>query len=1085
MFSLIFHCGLISSVVSAHLNNDTLHDGDELDINTTLSTLVSTTIPVSTDCVLEMKENEISQIVELFNSNLVNVVVIPISFSNRSQNKQLLTDFHVSLSNPIGREILYAHQSLVFGYVTWTLKAGIRFFKLNVNGSQNDCIKTEKNATDFVLDSTQHIVDTINLATNYQVCSSFKETLPGKANQNYETCCQITKPFLATKFNYKCPIKNSILFESGLPLVVVCMTLVIPYYYFTWLLSVLLSRTEFNLEYPEYYKLEESLMSPSSILLKVFWDENGRVVSFIRRLVLVGACSYFCYLQGEILDLYFSSYLAIIFPSILVFWELPFLVSNLLRPRMTNSAVILNKIKQRRNSVLPRNQFFWHNLGTSWENGKRGDFEIVVSIIISLFNPNVWRNIIKMLYNKCRASARCVIGQFRNSILKTLALCAYSVLALLVCFAYVCVLFLYLITFAISCLIAHLWNLLLLVCSLEYRTDNFFNRALSIFHTLCLICWPLISLQIIILSIVSFLLGLFLNLIYFIPYFAFFSVLTFYCCTYWKTMEEKYFVLKQLIYEACRETQEIRNGSILNRHPEPDKKVLPVVSKKLYDKITEELLPYDTNLFYFGLKMVWSIAFSLGIFALINMLNKFNVTGLVQVVTTASVGIMPHILNMVALKTSEARTKAKNENFKLNIKNMVEELIGQDQKLARTVLKIEQEDDVIIENNAITDDENTEDSEHFETMFGINFSDNEDVEDVEAARTVTIRRNDKTTTDENVQNSENAHVRFESNPHNDDVEDDELLPNVLVHSHRNHETTTVENVQNSEIVHASFELNSDNDDVEDDEIDPTVLVDRNHEGTTSENSRHVHAILELRAIDNDDVKDNDPASTVIIPRDDESKFAENVQLRSSANVQTMSDFNPENDDVENDGLSPTVKARRNRKVTNNENVQTFENAYAKFEANHDSYDIEDDELSPTLIVCSSRKVTNNENVQTSENVNTMRSNSNPDHGGVQDDELAQAVIVRSNGEAKIHENVYAMSDLNADNDDEDNGMAPTVVAHGNGKATINENIHSRFDPNLDNDDVKEDELAPIVVVHRNDETNDKHDENSENVHSND
>ena len=550
-------------------------------------------------------------------------------------------------------------------------------------------------------------------------------------------------------------------------------------------------------------------------------------------------------------------------------------------------------------------------------------------------------------------------------------------------------------------------------------------------------------------------------------------------------MEEKYFVLKQLIYEACRETQEIRNGSILNRHPKPDKKVLPVVSKKLYDKIREELLPYDTNLFYFGLKMVWSIAFSLGIFALINMLNKFNVTGLVQVVTTASVGIMPHILNMVALKTSEARTKAKNENFKLNIKNMVEELIGQDQKLARTVLKIEQEDDVIIENNnAITDDENTEDSEHFETMFGISFSDNEDVEDVEAARTVTIRRNDKTTTDENVQNSENAHVRFESNPHNDDVEDDELLPNVLVHSHRNHETTTVENVQNSEIVHASFELNSDNDDVEDDEIDPTVLVDRNHKATTSENSRHVHAILELRAIDNDDVKDNDPASTVIIPRDDESKFAENVQLRSSANVQTMSDFNLENDDVENDGLSPTVKARRNRKVTNNENVQTFENAYAKFEANHDSYDIEDDELSPTLIVCSSRKVTNNENVQTSENVNTMRSNSNPDHGGVQDDELAQAVIVRSNGEAKIHENVHAISDLNADNDDEDNGMAPTVVAHGNGKATINENIHSRFDPNLDNDDVKEDELAPIVVVHRNDETNDKHDENSENVHSN-
>ena len=108
MFSLIFYCGLISSVVFAHFNNDTLHDGDELDINTTLSTLASTTIPVSKDCVLEMKGNEISQIVELFNSNVVNVVVIHISFSNRSHEGQLFSHFHVSLSNPVGREILYA-----------------------------------------------------------------------------------------------------------------------------------------------------------------------------------------------------------------------------------------------------------------------------------------------------------------------------------------------------------------------------------------------------------------------------------------------------------------------------------------------------------------------------------------------------------------------------------------------------------------------------------------------------------------------------------------------------------------------------------------------------------------------------------------------------------------------------------------------------------------------------------------------------------------------------------------------------------------------------------------------------------------
>ena len=93
MFSLIFYCGLISSVVSAHFNSDTSHDGDEPDINTTFSTLASTTIPVSKDCVLEMKENKILQIVELFNSNLVILVVIHISFSNGSHEGQLFSDY--------------------------------------------------------------------------------------------------------------------------------------------------------------------------------------------------------------------------------------------------------------------------------------------------------------------------------------------------------------------------------------------------------------------------------------------------------------------------------------------------------------------------------------------------------------------------------------------------------------------------------------------------------------------------------------------------------------------------------------------------------------------------------------------------------------------------------------------------------------------------------------------------------------------------------------------------------------------------------------------------------------------------------
>ena len=104
------------------------------------------------------------------------------------------------------------------------------------------------------------------------------------------------------------------------------------------------------------------------------------------------------------------------------------------------------------------------------------------------------------------------------------------------------------------------------------------------------------------------------------------------------------------------------------------------------------MLPYHTNLFYFVLKMFWSIAFSSGIFMLMYILNKFHVGGLVQIVITASLGVMPHILNMVALKANEERKKAWNEKLKLNVKYMVEELIREDPALARTVLIIEQGD---------------------------------------------------------------------------------------------------------------------------------------------------------------------------------------------------------------------------------------------------------------------------------------------------------------------------------------------------------------------------------------------------------
>ena len=675
MFSLIFCCGLISSVVCARFNNDTLHDRDELDIKTTLSTLASTTIPVSKDCVLEMKENEISQIVELFNSNSVNIVVFDFLFANTSGLNILLMDLRVSLSNSFGKEILNAlGTKSLFNYVTWTLKAGTRNFKVHVNRSPIYCTRWS-----LAFKSTQSIVNRLKMATNYEVCT-FRSTI--SLAFQYRFCCPITTPYLSLNGCY--PEDNPPVFGSEIAWVVIyVMMCLLVFFYLVWLLSVSFSRTLFNLKYPEYYKLQESTMSPSSILFKITFEENGRAISLIRTSVLICVLSYFCYLGFGLNFLYIFS--------------IPLFVSRIVlfvsfRPRSRISKA--SYVKSIDEIQLPLKFLVWFGGNTLRPKVKSGQFENVVEILTLVFNVKFWKRKIMMWYDKCRIFLTC--RPFKNRVLKNLALCTASVFAVLICFFYVCILCVFLVIVMCVYPVFYILSSASVIAFSDYTFSNDCGANVCLtFHLLTflhLFLFFAASLLPVVYSIVSFLLGLFLNLVYFFPYFAFVSVLTFYCYTYWKTMEEKYFVLKRLIYEACRETQNINNGCIPNRHPKPNEKVLPVVSKELYDKIREVMLPYHTNLFYFVLKMFWSIAFSSGIFMLMYILNKFHVGGLVQIVITASLGVMPHILNMVALKANEERKKAWNEKLKLNVKYMVEELIREGPALARTVLIIEQGD---------------------------------------------------------------------------------------------------------------------------------------------------------------------------------------------------------------------------------------------------------------------------------------------------------------------------------------------------------------------------------------------------------
>ena len=207
------------------------NNSENLKVNTTSPPLPSKAIPTDKECVPKMKESEISELVELFKSDTVHVVDIRLSFSGNGHHQQLLSELRVKLLNPIGREILFALEYSMFSYVNWTLNAGVRYFKLNVEESHN-CVDRSKSAAEFAVKNMLSIVLSINLATNYEVWYYFKETSSGKM---FYSCCLITN-YNVLKCNAELSSKkNSFLCSVGFEaatciMVTFCLLCVRPFY---------------------------------------------------------------------------------------------------------------------------------------------------------------------------------------------------------------------------------------------------------------------------------------------------------------------------------------------------------------------------------------------------------------------------------------------------------------------------------------------------------------------------------------------------------------------------------------------------------------------------------------------------------------------------------------------------------------------------------------------------------------------------------------------------------------------------------------------------------------------------------------
>mgnify|MGYP002804069528 FL=1 len=635
MFSVLLYCALIPFVESGWpVNNKSNYSSKR---PTIASVVMPKTIkPMNVRCNPQINDSEIAQIVELIKRDTVNVIDLHL-ISGNDYNNQKFADKQVSFVNLVGREILYIQDNERYHYNTWTLSAGRKSFNLNAKQRPNGC---NEDIYDLVaVETLKQIALKIENPKDYEMCSLELETI----EKPRRLCCRVTNPD-STNFKHECPEIDSLLYNSILFWIpTIPMVGLIPIY-FVRLLNVLFSYTFFKITHSQYYKLQESTLSISSIFVRIFWKEQRCVASHLRRFVLMCVIIGMYFLCDHYSPLPFYVYLcSLVICSVCC----TFIV---VRQRESDSKIF--------------------------------DDEKSVAVIKELTRPFSAQTLRRLKDVKPKRPS--------ESITECSGKCIFAYIFYLFEIVYF---FLYVIfTLCIkpySYVFYEMANIMMKIIAFdrEKNPEKYSYKSLFLWLdriiTISFLTFFPHSCYIFVLTIQSLLLGLVINLVYFIPHLATFSVVTFYSYTIWKSLEDKYLLLKLLIYEACQDNQV--NADI--RDLEENEKLISVVSKELYSKIRKKVLPYRTNLFWVFLKLLWLSVFSYTTYELVNMLHKFHITAAVQLVVTASISIFPLIFKIVAWNINNEQTKdVWKEELKLNVKHMVKNLTDNNEELGKTFL---------------------------------------------------------------------------------------------------------------------------------------------------------------------------------------------------------------------------------------------------------------------------------------------------------------------------------------------------------------------------------------------------------------
>ena len=604
MLWVIFYCGLISFVVSARpINNTSLTDAtasnnSDTRLVTEKSNGTSNADHARKDCVFQIEENDITNIVER-TDDLVNIVDFHF-FKGTGQNEKLFEDVQIALVTIFGREILLILDEKRYSIAGLTLNAGRENVNVHFkNVSLTNC--TKQHVAESML---EQIVLRNKNPRNYEICYAER-----RVKQTDRKCCRITDTDL-TNFKYECSKKDSFLQRSAFSLILTILMIGTLPFLFWAILSSLLGYSAGKICYAQYYKLEESTMSPIRFFVKIVWKEQGLIsVTLIRKCVIILALCVnirLCIIYATS-DTYLWGFFV---PTV------PFSLGILF-------LLYFDRFRLYEISIVIDEQLF----------------EFWVTEITSLVH------LLKFTSVPGRRLTRLDI--FFSFVLSPLYLSFFFSLFFL----------------ELTIILGYAKN------NKKYYCRDFFLIVDTIVSMALYIFQFHIS-YILTFAIQSLLLGLFLNFTYFLPYLTAISVFTFYGHGIWNSLTEKYLLLKLLIYEECQEKKAKTNE--INGTPQKDQKLVSVVPKKIYDTIREKLLPYEETVSWAVIKLLLLLVFSYGILELVRMLHTYNTTAGIKVVVTASVGILPRIFNTITWNAGgEEGKEAWKKNIKLNLKRMI------------------------------------------------------------------------------------------------------------------------------------------------------------------------------------------------------------------------------------------------------------------------------------------------------------------------------------------------------------------------------------------------------------------------------